>query len=373
MKKAFFEGISLKTKISLVIAGLIMATFFIVQTLVVFGIIEDCYAVSVFGYVCILLFSVPFSIVVRDFLENKVHVIQELKQKNTYLEHAAKILRHDMHSGINTYLPRGINSLERRLGENKIKDYKLEAPMKMLKEGLKHTQKVYKGVYEFTNLVKKDAVLNLAKVNIKNALTEYLELTSYKSQVLLDDNLDFECDINEALFCTAVDNLIRNGLKYNDSPTKWVRIYREGRYLCIEDNGRGMSQEDFDYLSQPYTRKKGQKEAGTGLGLNICKSILEEHGFKISVEKVEGGIRYFFKELARIENLCDSDPDGYVFDRESIEKQAAKNNYIGKIRLQRGGRDTSRVYVIYDKDTESNKGTKIKIKLKNDRFNFTSR
>ena len=29
----------------------------------------------------------------------------ELSRKNTYLEHAAKILRHDMHSGINTYLP----------------------------------------------------------------------------------------------------------------------------------------------------------------------------------------------------------------------------------------------------------------------------
>ena len=41
--------------------------------------------------------------------------LEEAKHKNTYLEHAAKILRHDMHSGINTYIPRGIRSLERRL------------------------------------------------------------------------------------------------------------------------------------------------------------------------------------------------------------------------------------------------------------------
>ena len=32
---------------------------------------------------------------------------EEISKKNTYLEHAAKILRHDMHSGINTYMPRG--------------------------------------------------------------------------------------------------------------------------------------------------------------------------------------------------------------------------------------------------------------------------
>ena len=373
MRKAFFEGLSIKTKIALFISGLIMLLFFIVQTLVVFNVIEGSYSVSVFGYACVLLFAIPFSIVVKDFLENKVLVIHELKQKNTYLEHAAKILRHDMHSGINTYLPRGISSLERRLGEDNIKSLKLDAPFRMIKDGLKHTQKVYKGVYEFTNLVKKDAVLNLSKCNVKKALTDYLELTSYKSQVIISDNLDIECEINEALFCTAIDNLIRNGLKYNDSPNKLVKIYREGRYLCIEDNGRGMSQKDFEYLSQPYTRKDGQKEQGTGLGLNICKAILEEHGFKISVEKIENEVMDFYKELSRVDDLYKKNPDDYVFDKSEIEKMASKNNYIGKIRMQRGGRDTSRLYVMYDKDIETGKGTKIKIRLKNDRFNFISR
>lgn len=363
MLSALLYGMSTKSRISLIVAGVIMGTFFIVQSLAVFKIIEDSYTVSIFGYICILLFILPFIMVVREIKDLKVKVILELKQKNTYLEHAAKILRHDMHSGINTYLPRGINSLERRLGDDNVKSLKLEAPMKMLKEGLKHTQKVYNGVYEFTNLVKKDAVLNKESTNIKKALTDYLELTSYKSQVLIDDNLNFECEINESLFCTAIDNLIRNGLKYNDSPTKWVKIYREGKILCIEDNGRGMSQQDFDYLAQPYTRKDGQKEKGTGLGLNICSSILEEHEFSIRVEKLKGGIKEFFKELARIEVLYNKNPDSYVFDRDDIEKQASKNNYIGKIKMKRGGRDT-RVFVFYDEKVESSNGTKIKIKLK---------
>jgi PAS domain S-box-containing protein len=213
---------------------------------------------------------------------------KELEKKNTYLEHAAKILRHDMHSGINTYMPRGLSSLDRRLSEEQIKELKIEAPIKMIKEGLRHTQKVYKGVYEFTNLVKKDVVLNRAECKLKNILEDYLSATAYRPQV---DLVDLgELSVNEALFCTAIDNLIRNGLKYNDSNNKVVKIYRIDDTLYVEDNGRGLSSEEFKLLSQPYTRKEGQKESGTGLGLNICIAILEEHGFSVSCDKlpVEG-------------------------------------------------------------------------------------
>jgi PAS domain S-box-containing protein len=209
---------------------------------------------------------------------------KEIEKKNTYLEHAAKILRHDMHSGINTYMPRGLSSLDRRLSEDQIKELKIEAPIKMIKEGLRHTQKVYKGVYEFTNLVKKDVVLNREDLNLKDILEDYLSSTAYRPQVDLSDLGDLS--VNEALFCTALDNLIRNGLKYNDSDNKIVKIYRIDDTLYIEDNGRGLSSEEFKTLSEPYTRKEGQKESGTGLGLNICIAILEEHGFGVSCNKL---------------------------------------------------------------------------------------
>ena len=218
----------------------------------------------------------------------------ELEKKNTYLEHAAKILRHDMHSGINTYIPRGISSLERRLKPEDIQKLKIEAPLKMIKEGLAHAQKVYKGVYEFTNLVKKDVILDKQTCDLKHILESYLASTSYKSQVLIKDLPTV--DVNEALFCTAVDNLIRNGLKYNDSDSKIVTIYMDDdSTLAIQDNGRGITQEDFDHLSKPYTRKDGQKEAGTGLGLNICVAILQEHSFYISCEKNEIGTKMKIK------------------------------------------------------------------------------
>lgn len=213
-----------------------------------------------------------------------------VNQKNSYIEHAAKILRHDMHSGINTYMPRGLTSLKRRITNEDIQRLKIQAPLKMLEEGLRHTQKVYLGVKEFTNLIKEDAQLDKKKCNLTEILKEYLKSTSYIKQVKID-NLPSVL-VNEPLFCTAIDNLIRNGLKYNDSSTKFVSIYmQDNDHLCIEDNGRGMSQSEFNEYSKPYTRKKGQEEKGTGLGLNICLAILKEHGFSIRAEKKEQGTK----------------------------------------------------------------------------------
>lgn len=223
--------------------------------------------------------------VASDITEKKL-IEMEVGKKNSYLEHAAKILRHDMHSGINTYIPRGLSSLKRRLSDKQIKDLKITAPLKMISEGLIHTQKVYSGVKEFTNLVKKDAQLDKTHNNLKDILSTYLSSTSYYKQVVIEDLGG--AIVNEALFCTAVDNLIRNGLKYNDSPTKKVSLFREGNNLYIQDNGRGMSQEQFLELSQPYTRGK-DKEQGTGLGLNICIAIMEEHSFTVKAEKLEQG------------------------------------------------------------------------------------
>ena len=231
---------------------------------------------------------------IRQDITEIINKTNELERKNTYLEHAAKILRHDMHSGINTYIPRGISSLERRLTKEDIINLKIEAPLKMIKEGLKHSQKVYRGVYEFTNLVKKDVVLNKEECNIKDILKDYLSSTAYVSQVMIDDNLP-TIEVNEPLFCTAVDNLIRNGLKYNDSDTKFVKIYSDENTIYIQDNGRGITQEDFNHLSKPYIRKEGQKESGTGLGLNICVAILHEHGFEITCEKNETGTKMKIK------------------------------------------------------------------------------
>lgn len=284
----FLNGISKKSKISLFIALGAIMIFFILQNYIVFQICEYSYELTLFECISIILFFPLFFLTLKSLISNQLDEdIKELKNKNTYLEHAAKILRHDMHSGINTYIPRGLSSLNRRVSDEKAKELKIDAPLKMISEGLRHTQKVYKGVYEFTNLVKKDAILNRQEFNLNTILEDYLSSTAYRPQVILEDLGTFS--VNEPLFCTSIDNLIRNGLKYNDSNNKLVKIYRKDNFLYIEDNGRGMTHEEFLHLSQPYTRKEGQKESGTGLGLNICISILEEHNFTIECKKLEIG------------------------------------------------------------------------------------
>ena len=136
------DGISLNAKISLGVAGVIMLTFFVVQTCIVFGLCEPSLELAKFGWGCVVFFMPPFFKVVQEFIQNKQKIRDDLKKKNIYLEHAAKIIRHDMHSGINTYLPRGIKSLKRRLDEDQIKEMKIGSPLKLIEDGLHHAQKV---------------------------------------------------------------------------------------------------------------------------------------------------------------------------------------------------------------------------------------
>jgi len=219
--------------------------------------------------------------------------LDEINKKNSYLEHAARIIRHDMHSGINTYMPRGISSLEKRLTTEDIQRLKIEGALKMVKEGLNHTQRVYKSVYEFTNLVKQNVVLNKSVVNVKDLIWNYISPNSYSSQVEISDLGELE--VNEILFCNAVENLIKNGLTYNDSQEKKVKIYIDNDSIVVEDNGKGFTQKQFEKQLKKYATKKESTEDEKGLGLNICVAILEEHGFKLTCEKIDTGTKMKIK------------------------------------------------------------------------------
>lgn len=219
--------------------------------------------------------------------------LEDINKKNTYLEHAARIIRHDMHSGINTYIPRGIGSLEKRLTPEQLIDLRIDGSVKMIREGLNHTQKVYKSVYEFTNLVKQNVVLDKKEVDIKQLLEESISKTSYTQQVELGELPILQ--VNETLFWNAIDNLIKNGLKYNDSENKLVKIYLEGDSIIVEDNGRGLTQKKFEKIVKAKKDIEDVEEAG--LGLNICLAIIKEHGFELNCEKIDGGTKMKIKVL----------------------------------------------------------------------------
>ncbi len=248
------------------------------------------------GSISVVLLLLALVIVVLQRKKIKVQDVeidrqlQDINKKNTYLEHAARIIRHDMHSGINTYIPRGIVSLEKRISDEQMKSLKIDGSIKMIREGLNHTQKVYKSVYEFTNLVKQNVVLDKKEVDIKELLQSNIEKTSYSTQVELSELKALS--VNETLFWNAIDNLIKNGLKYNKSEVKLVKIYLEDDNLIVEDNGVGLTQKKFEKILQNH---KVDDSEDSGLGLNICVAILKEHGFDLSCEKIETGTKMKIK------------------------------------------------------------------------------
>lgn len=235
----------------------------------------------------------------QEILE-KMKIKEQLFQKKIYLEYSNKIIRHDMHSGINTYLPRGLKMLQKRLTPELINENKLAGALSLLEKGLAHTQMVYKGVYAFTTLTKEQSELDKEAFSLQDRLDYYLKLTAYHNSVVLENLPTLVA--NESLFCTAIDNLIRNGLKYNDSKKKEITVSFDGENICVVDNGIGMTHEEFEYFCLPYKRKENNYDTGSGLGLNIAVAILQEHECDIMVEKLELGTKIKVKVKHMLED-----------------------------------------------------------------------
>ncbi|WP_226951326.1 sensor histidine kinase [Rhizobium terrae] len=87
-------------------------------------------------------------------------------------------------------------------------------------------------------------------------------------------------------------NLLSNAVKYApQAPDIRVRAWtkKDMSFVSIADNGIGMDAEDLPKLFQPYYRARSATGiAGTGIGLNIVKQIVDLHGGSISVESTLG-------------------------------------------------------------------------------------
>jgi two-component system, LuxR family, sensor kinase FixL len=92
-------------------------------------------------------------------------------------------------------------------------------------------------------------------------------------------------------------NLIRNAIEAMlDSPVRTLTISTSAEEdmitVAIEDSGSGISDELAPQLFQPFVTSK---EAGMGIGLSICRTIIEAHGGRIWFEPAaEGGTIFQF-------------------------------------------------------------------------------
>lgn len=97
-------------------------------------------------------------------------------------------------------------------------------------------------------------------------------------------------------------NLLDNAIKYSSGgATATIRLYHEGKAVRVEviDTGPGIAPEDLPHIFEPMYRGSTaaiRATLGTGLGLTIVKTILEQHGATISVESVRGeGTTFSFR------------------------------------------------------------------------------
>lgn len=99
---------------------------------------------------------------------------------------------------------------------------------------------------------------------------------------------------DEALFLSAVSNLISNAVKYG-KPGGWVKVFagadEKRTKLVISDNGQGISPEHIEKIWGRFYRVddvRNDEYGSSGLGLSMVKSIIELHGGQISVESRPG-------------------------------------------------------------------------------------
>ena len=102
----------------------------------------------------------------------------------------------------------------------------------------------------------------------------------------------------EALIGALFTNLLLNALRYG--PREHGTILVEGRrehaswQFSVQSQGPTIPIEDRERIFEPYRRGNGERRArGAGLGLTICRHIVERHGGRIGVTIADGGENRF--------------------------------------------------------------------------------
>jgi light-regulated signal transduction histidine kinase (bacteriophytochrome) len=107
-----------------------------------------------------------------------------------------------------------------------------------------------------------------------------------------------EVEGNFASWVQLFQNLIENAIKYRSEEPPWIHISSKRteseRTFCVSDNGIGIAPRYAEEIFGVFKRLSSEYE-GTGIGLSLCKKIVERQGGRIWVESRPGeGARFYF-------------------------------------------------------------------------------
>ncbi|CAN5368241.1 cell wall metabolism sensor histidine kinase WalK [soil metagenome] len=149
--------------------------------------------------------------------------------------------------------------------------------------------------------------LNLAEVPVnrlfKVATQSVSALASSRQIVFESADHGLTVHVDQSRMVQVVVNLLSNAIKF--SPTEGVVKLEaakkaEGVTLSVVDNGRGIPADQLSAIFERFKQVQASDSAnrkGSGLGLSICKAIVEQHGGKIGVESQSGAGSRFWIEL----------------------------------------------------------------------------
>ncbi len=235
--------------------------------------------------------------------------VEELEQANKELKDFVYIASHDLREPLRKIASFG------RLLENSLID-------KIMGDDLENLQFMIDGATRMTQMV--EGLLSYSRISTKGQEFETVDLNEVISDlknielgVLLEDS-NAILDIPEDLPHVKADpvqmrelfqNLIANGIKYqakDNVPHITVRTRAVSDSVVrieVEDNGIGIKQENLQLLFTMFKRLHSRSEYdGTGIGLAVCKKIVEHHGGQIGVESKFGGGSTFWFTLPAVQS-----------------------------------------------------------------------
>ncbi len=170
------------------------------------------------------------------------------------------------------------------------------------RRGVEHMHQLIDGLLEYTQSERSSQAFETVSLNAVAAqVVSALEatVTDLAAQITVENLPEVNGD-RIALY-QLLQNLVTNGLKFhNGSTTPCVRIaasrISDDWQISVEDNGIGINAKHCDKIFEPFKRLHSKDQYdGCGLGLAMCKRVVDQHGGRIWLESEVGkGTTFYF-------------------------------------------------------------------------------